>query len=248
MEVEWPPAREPTGQRAWRDVLRPVAVEMTATAGDLAQRAVARMQAECPELYPDAQTVEENLGQHRGEHSAAGRHHGTRQGSAAGGATAGQRADRPLDLPRGLRVAVGESDRGLDGFRRTYIEAIHARRVASLIGPRADTLTHCRSVAVAALGTADPELALAFVTDVLGSLADNDDATRRIAMTLSAYLGENRSRNRAADRLSIHPNAVSYRVRRAEELLGRSVDIDTLDLRVALAMLPGLTRPRATEL
>ncbi|WP_433520578.1 hypothetical protein ACQPZ2_24425 [Nocardia pseudovaccinii] len=34
---------------------------MTATADDLAQRAVARMRAECPERYPDAQTVEENL-------------------------------------------------------------------------------------------------------------------------------------------------------------------------------------------
>ncbi|MEV5539910.1 helix-turn-helix domain-containing protein [Saccharopolyspora shandongensis] len=432
MEVEWPPARDPAGQRVWQEVLRPVAVEMTASAADLAQRAVARMQAECPELYPDAQTVEENLvsteasirqlaaimerakdprqvelppstlamarsgvqrqipsaklmrfyrlGQehvwqwmfahitacscdtseqttaielatgwlfaytdaamqraeqayetereawlrgaaatraaalqailagHERDHQRAStrlrynvnRHHvgavawtesapqnGDVQsplstaltalaqsitaettlihplGSLAVGAwfsrgyaftaddiEAAQRADRPLDLPRGVRIAVGEPAWGLDGFRSTHIEATHARRVASLTVPHADTITRYRSVAVVALATADPEHALAFVTGVLGSLADNDDTTRRITMTLSAYLEDNRSRNRVADRLSIHPNTVSYRVRQAEELLGRSVDIDTLDLRVALAMLPtlpGLARPRESR-
>ncbi|MEU5845624.1 helix-turn-helix domain-containing protein [Saccharopolyspora shandongensis] len=398
MEVEWPPAREPAGQRVWREVLRPVAVEMTASADDLAQRAVARMHAECPELFPDAQTVEENLvsteaslrqlaqiielakdprrvelppstlaiarsgvqrrippaklmrfyrlgqehvwqwmlaritacsrstaeqataielatgwlfaytdgamqraeqayeterdawlrgaaaaraaaieailaGRERDHQRAStrlrynvNRHHlgviawaesapedGDAQPPLSAALTAlaqtitakttlihplgslavagwlswgrdftaddiaaAQRADRPLDLPPGVRVAVGEPGQGLDGFRRTHIEAIHARRVASLIGPHADTLTHYRNVAVAALGTADPELALSFITTVLGSLADNDKTTRRIQTTLSAYLEENRSRNRTADRLSVHPNTVSYRVHQAE--------------------------------
>ena len=53
---------------------------------------------------------------------------------------------------------------------------------------------------------------------------------------LRTYLDENGSRGRTAKRLSIHENTVSYRLRQAEELLGRSVDKRTLELRVALAL------------
>jgi DNA-binding PucR family transcriptional regulator len=50
------------------------------------------------------------------------------------------------------------------------------------------------------------------------------------------HLDENGSRGRTAKRPSIHENTVSYRLRQAEELLGRSVDKRTLELRVALAL------------
>ncbi|WP_433733248.1 helix-turn-helix domain-containing protein [Nocardia sp. CA-129566] len=68
-------------------------------------------------------------------------------------------------------------------------------------------------VAFAALGTADPELALVFVT---GGVV--------VGPQRRHHLGENRSRNRAAERLSAHPKTVSYRVHHAEALLGRSVE------------------------
>jgi DNA-binding PucR family transcriptional regulator len=38
----------------------------------------------------------------------------------------------------------------------------------------------------------------------------------------------------------VHPNTVSYRVNQAEELLGRTIDTNTLDLSVALALLPAI--------
>jgi DNA-binding PucR family transcriptional regulator len=41
---------------------------------------------------------------------------------------------------------------------------------------------------------------------------------------------------RTAKRLSIHENTVAYRLRQVEELLGRSVDKRTLELRVALTL------------
>ena len=40
----------------------------------------------------------------------------------------------------------------------------------------------------------------------------------------------------------MHPNTVSYRVRQAEELLGRSVGADALDLQVAVTLLPALRK------
>ncbi len=143
-------------------------------------------------------------------------------------------------LPTGTRIAVGQPGHGLKGFRCSHIEASHARRVASLAGPRLGPLTRYRDVAVAALATADPEHAASFVNRVLGRLAEDDEATYRVAMTLSVYLQENRSRARAAKRLTVHPNTVSYRVDQAESILGRSIDIDTLDLVVALTLLPTL--------
>ncbi|MBV8348115.1 MAG: helix-turn-helix domain-containing protein [Mycolicibacterium sp.] len=158
---------------------------------------------------------------------------------------------RAWGLPPGVCAAIGEPGRGLKGFRRTHIDASHARRVASLIGATGPTLTRYRSVAVAALGTADPDHAVSFVTRVLGELAADDEATRRVAMTLAVYLEENRSRNRAAERLTAHPNTVSYRVQQAEQILGRSIDTNTIDLAVALTLLPtlhGLQHLRATRL
>ena len=59
---------------------------------------------------------------------------------------------------------------------------------------------------------------------------------RRLTATLRTYLDEHSSRSRTAKRLGIHENTVSYRIKQAEEILGRSVDQRTLELRVALAL------------
>jgi hypothetical protein len=136
----------------------------------------------------------------------------------------------------GVRVAVGESAVGVPGFRASHTEAGHARRVATLAGRRPGTITRFDRVALAAIATADADLARAFVTRELGPLAADDDVTRRLVATLGIYLEESASRSRAARRLGIHDNTVSYRVRQAEELLGRSVEHRTLELRVALAL------------
>lgn len=154
-------------------------------------------------------------------------------------------------LPDGIRVAIGEQGWGIGGFRRTHIEAAHAHRFASLLGDRSGVVTRYRDVAVAALASTDGEHALAFVKRILGPLAANDEATYRVAATLAVYLEENRSPARAAQRLTVHPNTVGYRVHQAEELLGRSIDTNTLDLSVALALLPairGLTHRNGVEL
>lgn len=145
-------------------------------------------------------------------------------------------------LPAGVRVAVGEPGYGLKAFRCSHAEASNARRVAGLLGARADALTRYGDVAVAALASCNGELAEAFVHRVLGPLAADDEATFRVASTLSVYLQENRSRTRAARRLTVHPNTVSYRVDQAQMILGRSIETDSLDLAVALALLPTLPR------
>ncbi len=136
----------------------------------------------------------------------------------------------------GLRVGVGDPGRGLEGFRRSHVEAGHARRVAA--DAELTGIVLYRDLAVPALASVDSELAATFVHRVLGPLAGTEDVTRRAAEALTAYLDENRSRTKSAARLHVHPNTVTYRVQQAEQILGRRLDATSLDLRVALALLP----------
>ena len=154
------------------------------------------------------------------------------------------RAGALSKVPADVRLALGEPAPGLAGLRRTYIEAGHARRIATMLGADAPGATRYRDIAVVALATADVDQAAVFVDRVLGRLAAGDEATSRVAETLAVYLDEQGSRTRAGERLGVHSNTVRYRVLQAEELLGRGLATDTLDLRVALALLPAL-RSRA---
>lgn len=136
----------------------------------------------------------------------------------------------------GVRVAIGEPAPGIAGFRSSHIEALKAQRIARLAGRREGSITRYHDIALCALTTANIEDSRRFVERELGRLASRDDTTRRLAATVRTYLDENGSRGRTAKRLHIHENTVAYRLRQAEELLGRSVEKRTLELRVALVL------------
>ena len=135
-----------------------------------------------------------------------------------------------------MRVALGEPASGIDGFRRTHAEAAEARRIATIARRPAGSVTRYGQVTLSALATGDLPRAREFVARELGPLAGDDDVSLRLAGTLRAYLDEQTSRSRTAKRLGIHENTVSYRVRQAEELLGRRIDERSLELHVALAL------------
>jgi DNA-binding PucR family transcriptional regulator len=139
-------------------------------------------------------------------------------------------------LAPGVQIALGDPGAGLEGFRRTHRQTLHARRVAQMAGRSGGQITRYGRVALCALATSDLEHAREFVQRELGELADGDDATVRLAATLRIYLEEHSSRAPTARRLGIHENTVSYRVRRAEQILGRSITERTLELRIALLL------------
>jgi hypothetical protein len=166
-------------------------------------------------------------------------------GAAAGGST--------------VSVAAGSPARGVEGFVQSHHEALVARRVAQLnptraafgpytgpnavrvaeIGPDGAPQAVCVAypdLALDALLTADLEAARRFAERELGPLAGKDDSSRRLACTLGVFLEEGASFVRAARRLGVHTNTVTYRVRRAEELLGHPVNERQLELRVALRL------------
>lgn len=143
----------------------------------------------------------------------------------------------------GVRIAIGEPAHGISGFRQSHQEAVQARRVAELAARPSGTITRYVDVALPAMATADLDQARTFVQRELGGLVADDDVTSRLTATLRTYLDEHSSRSRTAKRLGVHENTVSYRIKQAEEILGRGVDQRTLDLRVALA-LANLVRDR----
>jgi PucR C-terminal helix-turn-helix domain/GGDEF-like domain len=143
-----------------------------------------------------------------------------------------------IDSPAGeeMLAAFGEPAHGLLGFSKSHREAMHARRVATLSGRRAGSVTRFQAIALTALASVDPLLAREFVAEELGALAARDDDTMRLAATLRAYLEEHSSPRRTAHRLGVHENTVKHRVKHINEILGRPVDDRVGELLVALRL------------
>lgn len=133
-----------------------------------------------------------------------------------------------------LRIALGAQAPGLAGFRGSLREAIRARAVAETAEDRNLTVVAFDEVAVAALLTEESEDLKRWIARVLGDLAADAPGTRQLRDTVRVFLGSNGSYTNAAAQLHLHKNTVHYRVRKAEELRGRPLTEDRLDLEVAL--------------
>ena len=159
----------------------------------------------------------------------------------------------PIRLRRALpavgspRIALGSPAPGLPGFRSTYREAL--RTCAVMHSAAADgRVVAFDDVAVAALLTDHPAEMAAWVRRVLGHLADDTDAARRLRDTVRVFLQTGGSYIEAAALLHMHKNTVHYRVRKAEDLRGRPLTEARLDVEVAL-LATGLLvrRPQVTD-
>jgi len=133
-----------------------------------------------------------------------------------------------------LRIALGEPGTGLAGFRSSHEEALRARQVAEIDTRPTQQLYPHAQVALAGLLTDRRDAVRLWVQRTLGELAREDEAMARLRHTVQVLLEANGSYTEAAARLHVHKNTVLYRVRKAEELLGRPVTDDRLPIQVAL--------------
>jgi PucR C-terminal helix-turn-helix domain/GGDEF-like domain len=133
-----------------------------------------------------------------------------------------------------IRFAVGEPAPGVAGFRRTHQQALNAQAVALAAGPSGHPVTSFAEVAPLALMSGSIELLQAWVIETLGTLADDDEQGARLRDTLRVFLQENGSYKTTAERLVLHKNTIQYRIRKAEEGLGRSVSQNRLHIELAL--------------
>ena len=134
----------------------------------------------------------------------------------------------------GVHFAFGDPAKGPGGFCLTYLQAMAAESVALAAGsrsPRAITFTEVAPVAMM-LGSAD--LLRGWVRSTLAGLAIDDEHQARLRETLLVFLQSGGSYKATAERLMLHKNTVQYRIRRAEESLGRGVDENRHDVELAL--------------
>ncbi|WP_454197705.1 PucR family transcriptional regulator [Nocardia sp. Marseille-Q1738] len=137
--------------------------------------------------------------------------------------------------PEATWVAVGRPAAGLEGFRLTHRQATQAQVVAmSAPAPQRAPVSYSAQVGPIALMCSDLAATRAWISEILGSLARDDDATAQLRETARVFLDTNGSFQTTAERLVLHRNTVQYRIRKAEAVLGHSLREGRLDVEVAL--------------
>jgi hypothetical protein len=145
--------------------------------------------------------------------------------SAAAG-TAGLDAD--------IHFAFGDAAKGTTGFRITHQQAIATQAVALASGSPAPRAVAFSQVAPVAMMLASRELLQPWVLSTLAGLATDDEHHARLRETLLVFLQSGGSYKTTAEQLVLHKNTVQYRVRKAEESLGRPVGDNRHDVELAL--------------
>lgn len=133
-------------------------------------------------------------------------------------------------------VALGSPARGMDGFRRSHLEALATQRL--LMRASRVRLARWGSVQLVALVSNDEPGAREFLRRTLGDLADGDPELRE---TLRIYLREQSNAPRTAKVLFTHRNTVLTRIARAERLLPKPLTHNSLEVAVALELAAWIT-------
>jgi DNA-binding PucR family transcriptional regulator len=140
---------------------------------------------------------------------------------------------RSVDTTPDVRIAIGPTANGVDGFRRSHFDAITTQQLmARLHSPQQIALF--TDVQLVALITADTDRAAEFVNHTLGDL---ESAGVELQDTVRTFVEEQCNASRAAKRLFTHRNTLLRRLARADELLPRPLAESTVEVAVALDVL-----------
>jgi hypothetical protein len=138
--------------------------------------------------------------------------------------------------PPGVGVAFGKPSHGVTGFRSSHMEAKQAARICVLLAPATNAVTSYARVELVSLLASDVPRARSFVVGQLGRLASTGGTEERLRETVLAFLVSGGSPTRVAEELFVHKNTVADRIRRAEEMLGRAVTKNPVELEAALTL------------
>ena len=145
---------------------------------------------------------------------------------AAGARTAGADGD--------IHFAFGDAVKGVTGFRLTHRQAIAAQAVALAAGSPPPRVVMFSEVAPVAMMLGSADLLRAWVLATLGGLATDDEHHARMRDTLLVFLQSGGSYKATAEQMVLHKNTVQYRIRKAEESLGRPAAENRHDVELAL--------------
>ncbi|QDQ98616.1 PucR family transcriptional regulator [Tomitella fengzijianii] len=143
------------------------------------------------------------------------------------------RAPRPREQ---VSVALGTVGQGIDGFRRSHAHAMLARSVAALADRPAGRATGYDEPGLSAVAMlcTDMRATSSWVAETLGPLADDDESAARLRETIRMFYLHGASHKSAATALHLHANTVKYRIRRAEEMLGRPLQQNRSSIELAV--------------
>jgi hypothetical protein len=138
------------------------------------------------------------------------------------------------DADDDIHFAFGDAVKGVTGFRLTHRQALAAQAVALAAGSSAPRVVTFSEVAPVAMMLGSPDLLRAWVLATLGGLATDDEPHARLRDTLLIFLQSGGSYKATAEQLVLHKNTVQYRIRKAEESLGRPAAGNRHDVELAL--------------
>jgi DNA-binding PucR family transcriptional regulator len=133
-----------------------------------------------------------------------------------------------------IHFAFGDPANGPGGFCLTYLQALAAETVALAAGSPTPALVTFAEVAPVAMMLGSADLLRGWVRSTLAGLATDDEHHARLRETLLAFLQSGGSYKATAERLVLHKNSVQYRIRKAQESLGRPLAENRPDVELAL--------------
>lgn len=133
----------------------------------------------------------------------------------------------------GARIAIGPTARGMEGFRRSHLDALTTQRmVARLQSPQ--RVAFFADVRMVALLTENQDGADDFIKTTLGDFASASPALHTTVLT---YINAECNASRAAKLLYTHRNTLLNRLETAQRLLPRPLEQTLVEVAVAIKAL-----------
>jgi DNA-binding PucR family transcriptional regulator len=131
------------------------------------------------------------------------------------------------------RVAIGTTARGIDGFRRSHLNALSTQRMMVRVRSQ-QRVAFFDDVKMVALLTQNLDDADDFIKSTLGNFVS---ANPELHATVLTFIKEQCNAARAAKLLYTHRNTLLRRLDTAERLLPRPLDGNTVEVAVAIQAL-----------
>ncbi|HWS94047.1 MAG TPA: PucR family transcriptional regulator [Mycobacterium sp.] len=129
----------------------------------------------------------------------------------------GKALEKAIADMRGIRIAIGSTAPGIEGFRRSHFDAIATQRLlARLHSPQ--RVASFDTVELVSLVTQDATRADQFIKRTLGKF---ESASPELQTTVRTFVAEQCNASRAATRLYTHRNTLLRQLTRADELVPR---------------------------
>lgn len=138
-----------------------------------------------------------------------------------------------LEVAPDSRIAVGTSASGIEGFRRSHLEALTTQRMLTRLRSRHQVALFA-DVQMIALLTENPAEADNFIKTTLG---DFESANPTLHTTVLTYINAECNASRAAKILYTHRNTLLHRLETAQRLLPRPLSQTTVQVAAAIGAL-----------